>query len=345
MDCREDRVAELPDGRPVTRFTLANAAGVTVRLTDYGARVVGVEMPDRAGNVADIVLGHDTLDGWRRDTAYFGATVGRYANRIGGARFTLDGRAYVLTANEGPNQLHGGRHGFDQVAWDAAPVQCDDAVGVMLSYLSRAGEEGFPGNLQATVTYWLTRANVLAVVFAATTDAPTVVNLAHHSYWNLAGHAAGSVADHELLIEADAYTPTDDALIPTGALAPVAGTPLDFTQPRRIGDGLAQQPAGYDHNFVLRGSAGTLRRAARLVAPTSGRALEVFTDQPGMQFYTANHLDGSTEGKGGAVYARHGGLCLETQHFPDSPNRPAFPSTVLRPSETYRHVMEHRLAW
>jgi aldose 1-epimerase len=334
----------LPDGRPVHLYTLTNDQGLRVRLTDYGAITVSVEVPDRTGHVADVTLGYDTLAGWLTNTSYFGATVGRYANRIAKGSFTLDGQSYTLATNNGANHLHGGMRGFDKALWEAARVETADSVGVKFTYLSKDGEEGYPGNLRVTSAYSLSNANEFKAEFSATTDQPTIVNLVHHSYWNLLGNAAGDVLGHELLLQADKYTPVDAGLIPTGELAPVAGTPMDFTHATAIGARLAQVPGGYDHNFVLRNQSGRVARAARVSEPTTGRVLEIFTDQPGMQFYSGNFLDGSVKGKGDVVYQKHYGFCLETQHYPDSPNHPEFPAVVLRPGQTYHHVMIHKFS-
>jgi len=334
----------LPDGRAADLYTLTNAHGLRVRLTNYGALTVGVEVPDRRGRLADVTLGHDTLDGWLKNSAYFGATVGRYANRIAKGKFTLDGQAYTLATNNGENALHGGLKGFDKVLWNAEPVETPTSVGVRFTYLSKDGEEGYPGDLQATALYSLTNDNEFKAEFSATTGKPTVVNLAHHTYWNLAGPASGDVLGHVLLIAADQYTPVDKGLIPTGEIAPVKGTPLDFTTPTPIGARIAQLEGGYDHNFVLRNQTGKMALVARVVEPKSGRVMEITSDQPGVQFYSGNFLGGNAAGKGGVVYKKHYGFCLETQHYPDSPNKPNFPSVVLRPGETYHHTMVHKFS-
>ncbi len=333
---------KLPDGREVDLYTLTNAAGMRVKLITFGALTVGVEVPDRDGKLTDVTLGYPTLEGWLDNPNYFGATVGRYANRIAKGNFSLDGSTYTLATNNGENHLHGGIKGFHKVLWDAQPVETDDAVGVRFTYLSKDGEEGYPGNLKVAALYSLTRDNEFKAEFSATTDKPTIVNLAHHSYWNLAGPAAGDILDHVLTINADRYTPVDAGLIPTGELAAVKGTPLDFTTPTPIGKRIGQLDGGYDHNFVLNQGDEALTLAARVADPKSGRVMEIHTDQPGMQFYSGNFLDGSVTGKGGVVYGKHFGLCLETQHFPDSPNKPNFPTVVLRPGETYRHTMVHK---
>lgn len=330
----------LPDGQPVELFTLTSPAGIEVRAITYGGIILSLRTPDRDGRPADIVLGYDGLDGYLRDTPYFGAIVGRYGNRIAGGRFALDGVTYTLATNNGPNHLHGGIRGFDKVVWTGEAFETDSAVGVALSYTSPDGEEGYPGTLRARVTYTLTDDGRLVFDYAATTDRPTPVNLTQHSYFNLAG--AGDVHGHELTIAADRYTPVDATLIPTGELAPVDGTPFDFRAPTAIGaridaaDVQLKRGGGYDHNFVLTRADTGLAHAARVVEPGSGRTLDVWTTEPGVQFYSGNFLDGSITGKGGTVYAHRTGFCLETQHFPDSPNRPAFPSTILRPGEEYR---------
>jgi len=337
-----------PDGRAIDLFTLTNANGIEVRAMSYGATLVSIRTPDRAGHFADVALGFDTLDDYLARSRFFGALVGRYANRIGRARFAIDGRTYQLAANNGVNHLHGGLKGFDKVVWIAAPFQRDRTAGVTFTYTSRDGEEGYPGRLQTTVTYTLTDRNELVVDYTAVTDQPTIVNLTQHSYFNLRGEGNGDVLGHELTINADRFTPVDAGLIPTGALAPVDGTPFDFRAPHRIGariddsDPQLKLAGGYDHNFALNGGrsgpardAAVLRFAARVVEPVSGRTLRVDTTEPGVQFYAGNKLAGAA-GKGGHPYGPRSGFCLETQHFPDSPNQPDFPSTVLRPGDTYR---------
>lgn len=308
-------------------FTLTSAGGVAVGVINYGGIITSLVAPDRLGRLADVVLGFDTVEAYRHNPAYFGAIVGRYANRIAHARFTLDGDSHRLVANDGPHSLHGGRRGFDRAIWAAEPFHEPGAAGVVLSYVSPDGEEGYPGTLSARVTYTLTDRNALSVDYLATADRATPVNLTQHTYFNLAG--SGGVLDHLLEIAADAITPVDDAMIPTGNVAPVAGGAFDFRAPRRIGQ-------AYDQNFVLRRDGPDPVRAACLTEPVSGRRLEVFTTEPGLQLYTGNQLDGSLVGKGGRRYGPHAGLCLETQHFPDSPNRPGFPSTILRPGSVYR---------
>jgi aldose 1-epimerase len=331
-------------GREVSRFTLKSDGGLTARITDYGGILTEMHVPDRAGKTRDVVLGFDTLAAYLAGHPFFGALVGRYANRIANARFTLGGRAYPLNANQGPDfihHLHGGKVGFDKRVWDAEAAETADGAQLRLTYLAADMEEGYPGALAVSATYTL-GADALDLEFSATTSKPTVINLVNHSYWNLAGHDAGDVLGHRLRLAADAYTPTDAADIPTGEIAPVAGTPYDFREEKTVGRDAAQtaKKGGYDNNFVLNGKAGTLREAAVLADPVSGRVMTVLTTAPGVQLYTAFKLGGLT-GKGGAQYGPSAGLCLETQHFPDSPNRPQFPSVVLRPGETY----SHRLVW
>jgi len=334
------------DGRSAELFTLTNARGIEVRLTNYGGIITSLKTPDRSGRFDDIVLGYDGLSGYLHDTPYFGAIVGRYGNRIALGRFTLDGTTYRLAVNNGPNSLHGGLRGFDKVVWNAEPFRNEGGVGVALDYTSADMEEGYPGTLHARVTYTLTDDNRLIVDYQATSDKATPVNLTQHSYWNLAGDGSRDILAHELTINADSMTPVDSTLIPTGEISPVAGTPFDFRTPMPIGARIDQRRnaqirygGGYDHNFVLnRGGAAAdvLLRAARVAEPTTGRTLDVFTTEPGMQFYSGNFLDGSITGKAGHIYHYRYGLALETQHYPDSPNHPNFPSTILRPGQHYR---------
>ena len=329
-----------PDGKDVRLYELANANGLRAGVMDYGAILVSLEVPDREGNLADIALGFDDLDSYVKRNPLFGATVGRYANRIANAAFTIDGTEYKLTANSGRNHIHGGRDKtFDKVMWEGRQFRNDEQVGVRLSYLSKDGDEGFPGNLDCAVTYTLTNDNELKISYEATTDKPTVVNLTNHSYFNLAGAGNGDVLDHEMMINADFFTPADKALIPTGEIHSVEDTPLDFTEPKTIGSRIEQltQTRGYDHNYVLKSSDGSSVLAARVCEPNSGRVMEVYTTEPGMQFYTANGMRG-VKGKGGKLYNRHYGFCLETEHFPDSPNKPHFPSPILRPGHKYSTV-------
>ena len=339
---------KMNDGRDVKIFTLANAHGLTARVTEYGAILVGLEVPDKEGHKADVTLGYDTLADWLTSTSYFGATVGRFGNRIAHGRFTLDGKTYTLATNDHPGgipcHLHGGTKGFDKVLWHGEPVRKTGARGVALRYTSKDGEEGYPGTLQVKVTYWLTDADELIWEAEATTDQPTVINLAHHTYWNLSGDPTKPITDELLTLAADEYLPTDAGLIPTGTLASVAGTPMDFRTATVIGARIndAFEPlklaGGYDHCWVLRQGKG-VRLAAVVKDLSSGRVMEVLTDQPGVQFYTGNFLNGSAVGKQGVKYQYRTGLCLETENFPDAPNHPDFPSAVLRPGETYHHTM------
>jgi aldose 1-epimerase len=327
----------LPDGRTSRLFILTNRRGMVVKITNYGATVTTVQVPDRQGHLTHVVLGFDNLEQYLKGHPLFGAVVGRVANRIAHARFVLDGQEYRLAANSGPNHIHGGRRGFDKVLWEAHPVQATDKEAALtLRYLSPSGEEGYPGNLEVTVTYTLTDQNELRIDYHATTDQATPVNLTNHSYFNLAG--TGNVLRHELMLAADYYTPTDDALIPTGEIASVKGTPLDFTQPTALGARIAQlkpKPGGYDHNYVLRHGRQSLALAARVYEPTSRRLMEMFTTEPGVQLFTANFAGGRWTGTGGVTFGEHSGFCLETQHFPDAVNHPNFPSIILRPGQAH----------
>jgi len=328
-----------PDGRGVDLYTLTNRHDVEVLISTLGAAIVSIRTPDRDGAFDDIVLGFDDLTGYLANDPYFGVVVGRYGNRIAGGRFSLAGTEYQLTVNDGPNHLHGGLQGFDRVVWDATPLDRPEGPALALRYVSPAGEEGYPGTLDATVVYVLTGDSELRLEYTATTDAPTIVNLTSHAYFNLRGE--GDVLGHEILIAADRFTPVGPGLIPTGALRAVEGTPFDFMTPTAIGAGIAGDDeqlrlgGGYDHNFVLRKPPGEFGLAARVHDPASGRVLEVRTTEPGVQFYTGNFLDGSIAGKDGRAYQVHSGFCLETQHYPDSPNQSSFPSTVLEPGARY----------
>jgi aldose 1-epimerase len=330
-----------PDGHDVTAYTLDNGRGMTVRAMTYGATILAIDVPDAAGRVGDVVLGFDSLAPYLTRSPYFGAVVGRYANRIARGRFTLDGREYRLAINDPPNTLHGGVRGFDKAVWDAVPFRRAGAAGVTFTYVSPDGEEGYPGTLTVHVTYTLTPDDRLTVDYDATTDRATVVNLSQHSYFNLAGEGSGDVLGERLQLFASRYTPVDSTLIPTGVVAPVEGTPFDFRVPTPIGSRIAAADTqllygkGYDHNFVLDRDGPGLVRAARVTDPGSGRTLDIATDQPGVQFYSGNFLDGTILGKGGHVYRHRSALVLETQHFPDSPNHPEFPGTVLRPGERF----------
>jgi aldose 1-epimerase len=328
------------DGRPVDEYILRNAHGLEMRVITYGGIITSLKVPDRAGHLDDIVLGFDTIDGYLNEPPYFGAIVGRYGNRIANAQFVLNGTTYKLAANNGPNHLHGGVNGFDKKVWDAVPGDTAEGLSVTLTRTSPDGEEGYPGTLQASVRYTLTDKDELVIDYRATTDKATPVNLTQHSYFNLAADG-GDILDHELTIHASRYTPVDSTLIPTGELAPVQATPFDFQKAAPIGARVdadnvqLKNGGGYDHNWVLDRSAGGLQPAARLVDPKSGRTLDVATTEPGLQFYSGNFLDGTITGKGGRVYKHRSGLCLETQHYPDSPNHPTFPSTILQPGQTY----------
>lgn len=331
----------MEDGTQVEAFTLTNANGMEVRAISYGGIVTHVMVPDRDGKLGDVVLGYDTLDGYLKDTAHHGAIVGRYANRIGKARFKLDGKTYKLAANNGPNTLHGGIKGFDRYVWNAEPFEKPGEVGIVFTHTSPDGDEGFPGTLSLRVTYTLTDSNELAFDYSATTDKPTVINLTQHSYFNLAGEGSGDVLAHELKINADRYTPVDATMIPLGELASVEGTPFDFRSKTAIGARIdSDNPQlklgnGYDHNYVLNRTGNELLLAARIEDPKTGRAMQVHTTKPGMQLYTGNFLDG-TPGKSGHAYQPRNAFCLETQHFPDSPNKPSFPTTTLKPGEEFR---------
>jgi len=332
----------LPDGRQVNQYTLRNDNGMVVRILDFGGIITEIHVPDRDGKLADVALGFDTLEPYLKDSPYFGALIGRYGNRIGKGRFVLDGKEYQLPVNNGENHLHGGDPGFDKVLWSATVEE----GGLALHYRSVDGEQGYPGNLDATVVYSLSDDNEIVVRFHAVTDQPTPVNLTQHSYFNLHGAAAGSsgdILDHLLVLDADQFVPIDTGAIPLGALAPVTGTPFDFRQPRAIGERIEQPDKqlrhgiGYDHCWVLNRSPGNrdLQRAARVLEPVSGRVLELWTQEPGVQFYSGNFLDSSLTGKGGRQYEFRSGLCLEPEHYPDSPNQAAYPNTILRPGEVY----------
>lgn len=346
MNIKTESFGQTPDGQAVDLVTMTNPDGIEMRVITFGGIIVSMKTPDRDGKLGDIVLGFDKLDGYTKEHPYFGAIIGRYGNRIGAGKFTLDGVEYELAVNNGPNHLHGGIKGFDKVVWkiDQTKAEGDEAI-LKLSYLSKDGEEGYPGNLKCVVTYTLTADNQLKMHYEATTDKATVLNLTNHSYWNLAGQGTGDILGHELMLNADRFTPVDEGLIPTGELRSVEGTPMDFTEPKTIGSRIKQVDiGGYDHNFVLNGKTGVMKLCAKVYEPKSGRTMEIHTTEPGVQFYTGNFLDGTLTGKGGKIYQKHYAFCLETQHFPDSPNKPDFPSVVLRPGEKYDIATVHKFA-
>jgi aldose 1-epimerase len=340
---------KLGTGQAAELYTLRSATGAEATITTYGARVVTLKMPDKAGKLDDIVLGFDNLEGYVQTPAppYFGATIGRYGNRIAGGKFTLDGKTYTLAKNNGANHLHGGIIGFDKVVWTGKP---GSGASVAMTYLSKDGEEGYPGNLTVTVTYTLTDNNELRIEYAATTDKDTVVNLTNHSYFNLAGQGEGDILRHVVRIDADRFTPVTKGLIPTGELKKVDGTPFDFRRPTPIGDRIdSNDPQiafgpGYDHNFVLNRTGSSLELAAKVTEPTTGRVMEVLTTEPALQFYTGNFLDGTLKGVGGKVYPRRSGFSMETEHFPDSPNQPSFPSTMLKAGDSYHTETVYRFS-
>lgn len=331
-------------GEPVKQYTLTNSHGLKAVLIEYGAIMVSFEAPDRDGKLANITLGCPNLASYEENSPYFGAVAGRCANRIARGKFTLDGTEYALATNDGSNHLHGGLKGFDKVVWISEGFIRGNGVGVKFSYLSKDMEEGYPGNLQATMTYTLTDDNELHFDYMATTDKATVINLTQHSYWNLGGNGAGTILDHGLMLNATQYTPTDATLIPTGDIVPVAGTPFDFTQMTAIGSRIDQVEGGYDLNYVLNDTSTNMHSAALVVDPKSGRSMEIQTTEPGIQFYSGNFLDGSFEGLDGVIYPKHSAFCLETQHYPDSINKPAWPTVVLRPGETYEHHTVHKFS-
>jgi len=335
-DVQKTSFGKLPDGTEIEQYTLKNTKGAVAKIITYGATLTELWIPDKSGKSADVVLGFDKLDGYLGDHPYFGATIGRYGNRIAKGKFTLDGKEYSLFLNNGPNSLHGGKVGFNRKIWKAEPVKVAHGAAVKFTYGSVDGEEGYPGTLTTQVTYELTDENAVKISYHASTDKPTVANLTNHSYFNLSGAGSGDILKNVLQLDADRYTPVDDTLIPTGELKPVDGTPFDFRKPTAIGARNSQIPgiAGYDHNFVLNGTAGKLRKIGEVSDPTSGREMEIWTTEPGVQLYVGIGLNGSVKGIGGA-YQQFGALCLETQHFPDSPNHPKFPSTVVRPGKDF----------
>lgn len=337
----------LEDGTPVDLYTLSNENGVEIKITNYGGTILSLKVPDKEGKLEDVVLGFDSIADYRSDVylqegPYFGALIGRYGNRIANGKFTLDGVEYELATNNGPNHLHGGIQGFDKVVWEAEKLESEEGVGLKLHYVSEDGEEGYPGQLSVDVVYLLTPDNELEIDYKATTDKATIVNLTNHSYFNLTGNAKRDILAHEVMINADKFVPVNETLIPTGELKEVEGTPFDFTEPTAVGKRIndkneqLEYGKGYDHCWVLNGEKGEMKVAATVHEPNSGRFMEVFTTEPGIQFYTGNFLNGKLTGKNGVAYQQRYGLCLETEHFPDSPNQPRFPSVELRPEETYQ---------
>lgn len=337
-----------PDGAEVHVFTLKNSRGAEARIINYGGIVLSLKVPDRDGRMGDVVLGFDTLEAYMKDSPYFGCLVGRFGNRIAKGRFELNGKTYTLAVNNPPNALHGGLKGFDKVVWAATTKMTADGPALGLNYVSKDGEEGYPGMLSVTAVYTLTEDNALMLEFTAVSNQDTIVNLTHHSYFNLAGK--GDVLGHLVTINAETFTPVDETLIPTGELRPVAGTPMDFRKPVAIGarinapDQQLKCGKGYDHNWILSKPMNELGLAAKVVEPATGRVMEVLTTEPGTQFYTGNFLDGTLKGKGGWVYQQRNGFCFEPQHFPDSPNQPGFPSTVLKPGQTYSNTIIYRFS-
>ena len=347
---KKEYFGKTASGQTISLFTLTNANGLEARIMDYGGIVVSLKVPDRHGHLDDVVLGFDSPDGYATTSQYFGSLIGRYANRIGKARFALNGVEYKLAANNGANHLHGGLNGFNKIVWKARPVKTPDGAAIELTYLSKDGEEGYPGNLSVTVVYTLTNSNELKMEYRGTTDQDTVVNLTQHSYFNLAGQGQGDILKHELMINAARFTPVDEGSIPTGELRSVKGTPFDFTRPTTIGLRIDQDDEqlklahGYDHNWVLEGKMGTLRKAAMVHEPTTGRVMEIWTTEPGIQLYTGNFLNGSKIGKDRKPYQLHYAFCLETQHYPDSPNKPQFPTTTLKKTARYRSTTIYRFS-
>lgn len=341
LQCTQSEFGKLPDGTPIRLFTLTNQSGARVQLSNYGAILVSIEVPDRDGHLANVTAGFSSLDGYLERHPYFGATVGRYCNRIAKGRFVLDGKEYSLAINNGPNHLHGGEIGFDKKVWSAEELKTEGAVGVRFRLTSPDGEEGYPGTLQVIADYLWDNQSTLTLKLEATTDKPTVLNLTNHAYFNLTGDAKNKIDDHRLQLASNQYLLIDSDMIPTGVFANVSGTPLDFRQPHAIGDRIGQLTAtsGYDHCFVVEGKAGELRPCARVVDPRSGRAMEMLTTQVGVQFYSGNFLNGSPANAG---YAQHHAFCLETQHYPDSPNHPDFPTTVLLPEQKFSETTTFR---
>lgn len=336
---------KMDDGREVYQYTLANENGFEVNIINYGGIITSIEAPDKNGNFDSVILGFDSLDKYLQNDPFFGATIGRYANRIAEGKFTLNGKEYQLPTNDGPNHLHGGPKGFYSRYWDSKLIEQDGKPALRLTYLSKDGEQGYPGNLDVQVTFSVSENNTLRIEYQAVTDKATPINLTNHSYFNLTGDPSTPILDQTLELYADSYTPVNDKLIPTGEIKAVEGTPFDFTTPHKIGERIDQTKGGYDHNWVLNGyPSDSLFKAATVVDSTSGRKLEISTLEPGIQFYSGNFLDGSWKGPDGTPFVLHGALCLETQHFPDSPNQPDFPSTILQPDETYHTVTEYHFS-
>lgn len=344
MNIKKEPFGKTKDGREVFLFTLTNDHQMVVKITNFGGIITSVLVPDQNGKIDDVVLGFNTLQEYQNEHPYFGAIIGRFGNRIGKARLVLDGKEYQLAVNDGSNHLHGGLVGFDKVLWDAQEIQNQTEVGIRLTYLSKDGEENYPGNLKTVVEYLINNQNELIIKYEAVTDKPTVVNLTNHSYFNLKGEGSGTILDHEVMINADNYTAVDENLIPTGEIVSVKNSPLDFTSPKKIGADIGQiKIGGYDHNYVLnKKQLDELSLVAKVSEPSSGRKMEIYTTEPAVQFYSGNFLDGSLIGKAGVPYQKQSGFCLETQHYPDSPNHPEFPTTRLNPGETYRQVTVHR---
>ena len=343
MDIKKQAFGKTEDGKSVDSYTLTNTHGLKAEIITYGGIVTSLQVPDRNGKFADIVLGCDDVNDYAKKSPYFGALIGRFGNRIAKGKFTLDGVEYTLATNDGPNHLHGGPNGFHKVVWTAKPMQTKEGPAMKLTYKSRDGEEGYPGNLSCTVIYTLTDNNELKISYEAKTDKDTVVNLTHHSYFNLGGFNSGDVLGHELMINANSFTPVDKTAIPTGEIKAVKGTPMDFTKPMTIGSRIKDVEGGYDHNYVLNNSNGKLALAASAYDPKTGRFMEIYTTEPGVQFYSGNFLDGTLKGKG-ALYNKHAGFCLEAQHFPDSPNKSNFPSVVLKPGQKYTQLTVHKFS-
>jgi aldose 1-epimerase len=335
------------DGKTVNLFTIKNANGVELKVSEFGATLVSLKVPDREGNFKDIILGFDNLEGYIKDNTFQGVIAGRYANRIAKGKFTLDGKEYTLATNDGENHLHGGVEGFGKKVWKGEELKTDDGAGVKLTYLSKDGEEGYPGNLECTVEYILDNDNELKIVLETKTDKPTPVNLTNHAYFNLKGEGEGTILDHVLKLNAEEYTPVDDGLIPTGEIKSVKGTPLDFTKAKKIGKDIDKLDkkfhGGYDHNFVLPDSGDSLTKVCKVVEPESGRVMEIYTTKPGFQFYSGNFLDGF-KGKGGKAYKQHYAFCIEPQFYPDSPNKPNFPSCILRPGEERKEIILYKFS-